>query len=112
MQDLQIAWDPLLRYPVYLEAAKTLLQDGTPWWPKSLAHANNDVRLDQLVEARPISPNWVKLVLSMVNENELLKYCSTTTRADAVYESLKKPELIPLLSSKMKRNVLADDLSL
>jgi hypothetical protein len=112
MQDLQIAWDPLLRYSTYLEAAKTMLQDGAPWWPKSLAQASQEERFDQLLEAKPISPNWVKLVLSLAPKADLMHYCSTPNKADAVYDIIKKAELIPLLSSQMKRNVLTDDLSL
>lgn len=112
MKDCQIAWDPLLKFPEYREASLMMMNEKAPWWPKAMDGQHTDQKLAYLLTQKSLSPNWVKMILSMTPMPELLKFCENPEYADAVYSSIKRDELLPLLSPKMKRQCLTEDLDL
>ena len=112
MADCQIAWDPLLRFKHYQEASVKMINEGAPWWPQAMQRQDIDQKLAYLLTQKSLSPNWVKMVLLLTPEPDILHFCQKPENADAVFSSIKLPSLLPLLSQKVKRQCLSDDLSL
>ena len=112
MKDCQIAWDPLLRVAAYRDATTRMLDDGAPWWPKAMDAQTIDTKLAHLLSEKNLAPNWVKLILENCRKEDILNFCREPEHADAVYNSVRWPELLPLLSPKAKRQYLSEDLCL
>jgi len=112
MKDCQISWDPLLHVSAYREATIRMLEDGAPWWPKAMDAQSTDTKLAHLMSEKSLAPNWVKLILENCRKQDILHFCREPDHADAVYNSIRWPELLPLLSAKTKRQYLSEDLSL